>query len=73
MGNNGIGAAGLDWNTQIMPVKFLDSTGNGTDTAAAQAIEYAVDHGAKVINASWGGTGTDPTIAAAISTQTSTG
>ncbi len=66
MTNNAIGGAGLVWNTQIMPIKFLDSTGNGTDTAAAQAIDYAVDHGAKVINASWGGTGTDTTIEAAI-------
>ncbi len=49
-----------------MPVQFLDSSGNGTDTAAAEAIDYAVNHGAKVINASWGGSGTDPTIAAAI-------
>ena len=49
-----------------MPVQFLDSSGSGTDTAAAEAIEYAVNHGAKVINASWGGSGTDPTIAAAI-------
>ena len=66
MTNNATGGAGLVWNTQIMPVKFLDSTGSGTDTAAAQAIDYAVDHGAKVINASWGGTGTDTTIEAAI-------
>ena len=66
MTNNTIGGAGLVWNTQIMPVAFLDSTGNGTDTAAAEAIDYAVNHGAKVINASWGGTGTDPTIEAAI-------
>ena len=66
MTNNTIGGAGLVWNTQIMPVVFLDSSGNGTDTAAAEAIDYAVNHGAKVINASWGGTGTDPTIEAAI-------
>ena len=65
VGNNGIGVAGVDWNAQLMPVQFLDSTGNGTDTAAAEAIEYAVNHGAKVINASWGGGGSD-TIAAAI-------
>ncbi len=64
--NNNIGGAGLVWNTQIMPVEFLDSSGNGTDTAAAEAIDYAVNHGAKVINASWGGTGTDSTIEAAI-------
>ena len=66
VGNNAIGVAGVDWNAQIMPVQFLDSSGSGTDTAAAEAIDYAVQHGAKVINASWGGTGTDPTIAAAI-------
>ena len=66
MTNNTVGGAGLVWNTQIMPVKFLDSTGNGTDVAAAEAIDYAVNHGADVINASWGGGGPDPTIGAAI-------
>ena len=66
VGNNGIGVAGVNWNVQLMPVQFLDSSGSGTDTAAAEAIDYAVDHGAKVINASWGGGGTDPTIDAAI-------
>ena len=64
MADNAIGGAGLVWNSQIMPVVFLDSSGSGTDTAAAQAIDYAVNHGAKVINASWGGTGTDATIEA---------
>ena len=66
MTNNSLGGAGLVWNTQIMPVVFLDSSGSGSDTAAAEAIDYAVNHGAKVINASWGGTGTDTTIASAI-------
>ncbi len=66
MTNNSVGGAGLVWNTQLMPVVFLDSSGSGTDTAAAEAIDYAVLHGAKVINASWGGAGTDSTIAAAI-------
>ena len=54
-GNNGTGIAGVDWQTQIMPVKFLDSNGNGTTDAAVSAIIYAVNHGARVINASWGG------------------
>ncbi len=66
VGNNGTQGTGVDWATQLMPVAFLDSTGNGTDTAAVDAIEYAVDHGAKVINASWGGSGTDSMIAGAI-------
>ena len=51
--------------------QFLDGSGNGTDTAAAEAIDYAVDHGAKVINASWGSTGSDPTIADAIAVRRS--
>ncbi len=66
VGNSAAGSSGADWSVQIMGVQFLDSTGSGSDTAAALSIEYAVDHGAKVINASWGGSGTDPTIAAAI-------
>jgi subtilisin family serine protease len=66
VGNNGIGVVGVEWNAQIMPVQFMNSSGSGTDTAAAEAIEYAVNHGAKVINASWGGSGVDATIAAAI-------
>ena len=62
VGNNALGVTGVEWNAQLMPVKFLDSTGNGSDTAASAAIHYAVDHGAKVINASWGGGGTDSVI-----------
>jgi subtilisin family serine protease len=62
VGNNALGVTGVEWNSQLMPVKFLDSTGNGSDTAASAAIHYAVDHGAKVINASWGGSGSDAVI-----------
>ncbi len=40
---------------EIMVLKFLDANGSGTTAAAIQAIYYAVNHGAKVINNSWGG------------------
>lgn len=40
---------------RIMPLKFLDSTGAGSTAAAINAIYYAVNNGAKVINCSWGG------------------
>ncbi|QDK38369.1 S8 family serine peptidase [Bdellovibrio sp. NC01] len=40
---------------QIMPLKFLDANGSGTTAAAINAIYYAVNNGAKVINNSWGG------------------
>jgi subtilisin family serine protease len=54
-GNNGRGVAGVDWYARIMPVKVLDNSGNGTTDAAVSGIYFAVQHGARVINASWGG------------------
>ena len=39
----------------IMALKFLDSTGAGSTSSAVNAIYYAVNNGAKVINNSWGG------------------
>jgi subtilisin family serine protease len=54
-GNNGTGVAGVNWNAQIMPLKFIGSDGNGSVDDAVRAIYYAVNHGARVINASWGG------------------
>ena len=38
-----------------MALKFLDADGEGNTADAANAIDYAVSHGARVINASWGG------------------
>jgi subtilisin family serine protease len=38
-----------------MGLKFLDGNGEGNTADAANAIDFAVDHGARVINASWGG------------------
>ncbi len=40
---------------QIMPLKFLDANGSGSTANAVNAIYYAVNMGAKVINNSWGG------------------
>jgi subtilisin family serine protease len=65
-GNNAVGVAGANWSVQLMSVQMMDYTGNGTDAQAVAAIQYAVNHGAKVINASWGGAGVDATIASAI-------
>lgn len=54
-GDNGNGVAGLNWNATIMPLKVLDANGGGSTDRAVSAIYFAVDNGAKVINASWGG------------------
>lgn len=40
---------------RIMPLKFLDSNGVGSTSDAIEAINYAVNNGAKVLNNSWGG------------------
>ena len=54
-GNNSIGVAGVNWDAKIMALKFLDADGQGNTADAANSIDYAVSHGARVINASWGG------------------
>lgn len=51
---NGVGVAGVNWNVQIMAVKFLDATGNGSISAAVDALDYAVANGATISNNSWG-------------------
>ncbi len=58
-GNNDEGIAGINWNVQIMPLKFMGRGGFGTTKNAIEAINYAIDRkrngvNVKVINASWG-------------------
>ena len=53
-GNNGIGVAGIDWQTKIMPVRVLDKFGFGSAEGIAEGIVWAVKHGAHVINLSLG-------------------
>jgi thermitase len=55
IGNNGIGIAGVSWGARIMPLKILNSSGNGGTYELSQAIRYAADNGARVINMSLGG------------------
>ncbi len=60
--NNGIGAAGIAFDTAIMPIKVLDSNGSGSYSAIAEGIYYAADNGAKVINLSLGGPNASQTL-----------
>jgi thermitase len=58
-GNNEIGIAGVNWQVEIMPLKFLGRNGSGTIKDAIEAINYAIDRKQKgvnirIINASWG-------------------
>ena len=42
VGNNGIGIAGVNWNVKMIPVKALDSSGNGTVASVMSAMNYVV-------------------------------
>ncbi len=50
VGNNGKGITGVAWEAQIMACKCLDSSGNGTESAAVACLDYARTNGARVIN-----------------------
>jgi thermitase len=55
VGNNGTGTTGVCWKASIMAVRVLDATGSGSTTNIIQGIDFAVTHGAKIINMSLGG------------------
>jgi RHS repeat-associated protein len=53
-GNNAVGTTGVMWRAGLMSLRVLDATGTGDLADAVEAIDYAVAHGARVINLSWG-------------------
>lgn len=53
--NNGLGVAGVAYKAQLMPVKVLEATGQGSYDNIIKGIIYAVDRGAQVINLSLAG------------------
>ena len=53
-GNNATGISGVMWQASLMSLRVLDSTGTGDVAHAVEAIDYAVNNGAQVINCSWG-------------------
>lgn len=64
--HNGTGVAGLAHRAVIMPLKVLSAAGGGTTADIADAIRFAVDHGAKVLNLSLGGGGYSEVLADAV-------
>ncbi len=53
--NNREGVAGIAFEATLMPLKVLTADGYGTTADIADAIHFAADHGAHVINMSLGG------------------
>jgi serine protease len=50
--NNGIGVTGIAYEATIMPVRVLDSRGEGDANVIARGVRFASRHGADVINLS---------------------
>jgi len=55
VGGNGIGVSGVNWHVSMMPLKICDVHGSCDLDAEVSALQYAVAHGAKIANASFGG------------------
>ena len=49
-GNNNLGVVGAAWNEKVLPIKFDFSV-----SSEIAALDYARTHGAKIVNASFGG------------------
>ena len=64
--NNGYGVAGIAYEAKIMPLKVLSRGGGGTVADIAEAIRFAADNGADVINMSLGGGGASQAMEEAI-------
>jgi hypothetical protein len=64
--DNGLGAAGVCWRCRIMPLRVVGPDGFARWARIANAIDYAVEHGAAVVNASIYGESIDPALHYAI-------
>src|SRR5207245_843321 len=40
VGGNGVGVAGMNWQTTILPVKWLDSSGSGSTSGLISALDW---------------------------------
>jgi subtilisin family serine protease len=52
-GDNNTGITGVTWTAKIMVLRFLDGFGVGSVADEIEAIDYAIDNGANIINASY--------------------
>src|SRR4029077_7797248 len=63
--DNRVGVVGVNWKVSLMALRAIGPRGGRSDQLA-KAIDFATEHGARVINASWGGGGTSQVIANAV-------
>ena len=58
VGDNGLGITGIAWKVQLMACKWLGRSSpgaidTGVSSDAIACIDYAVQHGARILNCSW--------------------
>lgn len=61
-GNNNEFGVGLNWRVSVMPVRAVNSSGNGSFGGIIDAVKYALDNGADVINMSFSGDSDHPAL-----------
>lgn len=52
---NNSGVVGLAYGVRLMGIRVLDEDGRGSSSSSLKALDYAVKHGARVVNLSLGG------------------
>ncbi len=63
VGNNAIGVTGVNWGVKILPVRITNNLDESAwCSSMASGIEWAADHGAKIINLSYETMGCPGTI-----------
>jgi hypothetical protein len=71
--NNGIGVSSLAGKAKILPIRIAAPDGYALYSAMANAITYAANNGARVLNCSYGGGGNSSTIQSAATYMVSKG
>ena len=59
-GNDGSGAAGVAWHVSLVPLRVLNSAGEGKVSDLIAGYGYARQKGLRIVNASLGGTSSSP-------------
>jgi len=71
--DNGLGVAGMAPANPLMALKVMSSSGDGTYFDVAQGIDYALAHGARLLNLSLGGIDASDVLSDAVQTATTAG
>ena len=72
-GDNNLGVAGVMWKVSMMAIKVLNADGEGSWGDFADGVQFAVNNGARVMNASLGGSDFEQSVFDAVSAANSAG